>query len=67
MKRDMNVRYGVRTTLLAFLAFAVREPALAAAQSVPLDPNPLDDIRNLRKIRAVVLDGKRLDGRVSPV
>ena len=31
------------------------------ADLVLLDANPLDDIRNLRKIRAVVLDGKLLD------
>ena len=30
--------------------------------SVLLDANPLDDIRNVRKIRAVVLDGKLLYG-----
>jgi imidazolonepropionase-like amidohydrolase len=31
------------------------------ADLVLLDANPLDDIRNMRKIRAVVLDGKLLD------
>jgi hypothetical protein len=31
------------------------------ADLVLLDANPLDDIRNVRKIRAVILDGKLLD------
>ena len=35
----MRVRYGVRTTLLAFLAFAARDPGLAAAQSA-WQPSP---------------------------
>ena len=33
------------------------------ADLVLLDANPLDDIRNVRLIRAVVLDGKLLEPR----